>query len=211
MATQKQNTLLNEAYITITNAMNNPQLQAALSHYGYTPARLQTGLERHTAAKQLTQQRQRAIITAKETAELYQSSREQLIELFQAHREIARVAYKREAAYTDHLKLTGARESTLVDLLAQAETFYANVPAPMMEKYSVSRKELNEVAKLATKVQDLQAMQRDTQSQVQSLAQMRLLAIKSLQTWMRRFLTVAKVALEEQPQQLEALGQTVAS
>ena len=211
MANQTQNTLLNEAFITISNALNNPQLQEALSHYGYTAPRLRTGLEHHAAAKQLTQQRQRAIQTAKETAELYQRSREQLVDLFQTHREVARVAYKREAAYTDHLKLTGARETALVDLLVQAENFYANVPVPMMEKYHVPRKELNEVAKLVTKVQELQAMQRDTQSQVQSLTQLRLRAIKALRTWMRRFMTVAKVALEEQPQQLEALGQTVAS
>ncbi len=130
----------------------------------------------------------------------YQSSREQLVALFQMHREVARVAYKREAAYTDHLKLTGARETTIVDLIVQAETFYANVPVPMMEKYHVPRKELNEVVKLITKVQELQAMQRDTQSQVQSLTQLRLRAINALQTWMRRFMTVAKVALEEQPQ-----------
>ena len=81
----------------------------------------------------------------------------------------------------------------------------------MMEKYGVPRKELNEVAKLATKVLNLQAMQRDTQSQVQTLTQLRQQALKNLQTWMRRFLTVAKVALEEQPQQMEALGKTVAS
>ncbi|MGB3780802.1 MAG: hypothetical protein WA960_20735 [Tunicatimonas sp.] len=211
MANQTQNALLNEAFVTITNALNNPQLQEALSHYGYTAPRLRTGLERHATAKQLTRQRQRAIQTAKETAELYQSSREQLVERFQMHRELARVAYKREAAHTDHLKLTGARETTIVDLLAQAETFYANVPTAMMEKYHVPRKELNEMTKLVAKVQELQAMQRDTQSQVQSLTQLRLRAIKALQTWMRRFMTVAKVALEEQPQQLEALGQTVTS
>ena len=95
------------------------------------------------------------------------------------------------------------------DILAQAETFYTQIPVPMMEKYHVPRKELNEATKMVTKVRELQALQRHTQAQVQSLTQQRLQAIESLQTWMRRFMTVAKVALEEQPQQLEALNQTV--
>ena len=211
MANQTQNALLSEAFMTISNAMNNPQLQEALGRYGYDAARLQTGLAQHTTVKQLTQQREQATQTARETATRYQRSKEQLIELFQMHREVARIAYKREPEYTDHLKLTGPRQTATVDLLAQAETFYANVPVSMMEKYRVPRKELDEMAKLVAKVQELQALQRDTQSQVQSLTQMRLRAIKALQAWMRRFLTVAKVALEERPQQLEALGKTVAS
>ena len=209
MPSKTQNALLGEAYVAIRNAMNNPKLQEALGRYGYDAARLQEGLTQHATVKQLTQQREQATQTARETAALYQSSKEQLVGLFQMHREIARIAYKREAAYTDHLKLTGARQTVIVDLLAQAETFYANVPVPMMEKYGVPRKELNEVARLVTKVQELQALQRDTQSQVQSLTQTRLQALETLQTWMRRFMTVAKVALEEQPQQLEALNRTV--
>lgn len=209
MVKQSQNALMGRAFVAIRNAMNNPRLQVPLQRYGYDDARLQEGLARHTAVKQLTQQRKQATQTERETAALYQSSKEQLVELFQMHREIARIAYKREAQYTDHLKLTGARQTVIVDLLAQAEDFYANVPVPMMEKYRVPRKELNEVARLVTKVAELQALQRDTQSQVQSLTQTRLQALEALQAWMRRFMTVAKVALEEQPQQLEALNQTV--
>ncbi len=207
--TQKQNVLLDKAFVAISNAIHDSQLQAALADYGYDAARLQGGLTRHTTVQQLTRQRGQATQTARETAALYQQAKEQLTELFQMHRELARIAYRREAQYTDHLKLTGPRQTNLPDLLAQAETFYAQVPVALMERYRVPRKELNEVAKLVTKVRELQAMQRRTQGQVQSLTQTRLRALKDLQTWIRRFMTVARVALEEQPQQLEALSQTV--
>ena len=130
---------------------------------------------------------------------------------FQSHRDTARFAFKREAKYADHLKLTGALETTTANMMIQVETFYGNVPVAMMEKYRVSRKELNETAKLVTQVRDLKAMQDHTQSQVQSLTQARLRALEALQTWMRHFMTVAKVALAKRPQQLEALNQTVAS
>ena len=209
MPSKTQNALLSEAYVAIHNGMNNPQLQEALSRYGYDATRLQAGFAQYTTVQQLTQQREQATQTDREAAALYQSSKEQLVALFQMHREIARIAYKREAQYTDHLKLTGARQTVIVDLLAQAETFYTNVPVPMMEHYRVPRKELNEVAKLVAKVRELRAMQRDTQSQVQHLTQMRQRALEDLQTWMRHFTTVAKVALDAQPQQLEALHQTV--
>ena len=211
MARYKQTVVLEEAYVAISNALHRPDLQTPLSRYGYDQTRLQEGLAQYTTVKQLTQQREQATQTARETATLYQQSKEQLIELFQMHRDIARIAFRREAQYADHLKLTGPRETNLTDLLAQAKTFYAQVPAEMMELYRVPRKELNEVAKLVTKVRELQAMQRHTQSQVQSLTQTRTQALKELQTWMRRFMTVARVALEEKPQQLEALNQTVAS
>lgn len=208
---EKQNVLLQKAYVALNNAQRDPELQAALARYGYDAARLQEGLTRHATVEQLTQQRKQATHAARETAALYQSSKEQLVDLFQMHREIARIAFRREAQYTDHLKLTGRRETNLADLLVQAETFYKQVPVAMMERYRVPRKELNEVAKVVTKVRELQAMQRHTQSQVQSLTQTRLRALEDLHTWMRRFMTIARVALEEQPQQLEALSRTVAS
>ena len=211
MSTQKQNALLTKAYVAISNATHDPLLQAALARYGYDATRLREGSAHHATVNRLTQQRERATQTARETALLYQQSKEQLIELFQTHRELARLAYRREAQYTDHLRLTGPREKGLSDMLAQAETFYTHVPVPLMEKYHVPHKELKEAAKLVTKVRELQAMQRHTQSQVQSLTRSRRQALKQLQTWMRRFMTVARVALEEQPQQLEALSQTVPS
>ena len=207
----KQNVLLEESYGALTNAVHNPELLAALSGFGYDEVKLREGLTRHTTVKQITQQREQATHTARETAVLYQRSKERMIEQFQLHRDTARFAYRREAQYTDHLKLTGSRETTTANLMVQAETFYRNVPVAMMEKYRVSRKELNETAKLVTQVRDLKAMRNHTQSQVQSLTQARLQALEALQTWMRHFMTVAKVALAEQPQQLEALNQTVAS
>lgn len=209
MPKQTQNALLGEAYVAITNTLNNPELQASVGRYGYDEARLREGLAHHSAVKQRTQQREQATQTARETAALYEEAKKQLLELFQMHREIARLAFKWEDKYTDHLKLTRRMQRATVDMLAQAETFYGNVPVPMMEKHRVSRKELNEAATLVTQVQDLQAMRDHTQSQVQSLTQARLQALEAMQTWMRRFITVAKVALEEQPQQLEALNQTV--
>lgn len=206
----KQNLFLEQTYGAITNALNDPSLLAALVVYGYHEARLQEGLNLYTHVKQLTQQREQATQAAGEASAMFQSARDRLMTLLQAHRDTARLAYKREAAYTDHLKLTQRLKGATADRLAQAETFYANVPRAMMEKYQVPRKELNEAAKLVAQVRDLHAVQRKAQGQVQTLTQARLQALKELEVWMRRFMKVAKVALEEQPQQLEALYQTVA-
>lgn len=211
MAQQTQNVLLEEAYVAITNALNVSQLQEPLRSFGYDEAKLRGGLAHHTTVKQLTQQREGATQTARETSALYQRTLKQLTELFQLHRDTARLAYKREAQYIDHLKLTARRKDASADMLAQAETFYANVPVAMMEKYRISAKEIAETAKLVTQVRDLKAMRTHTQSQVQSLTRARNQALSALQTWMSHFMTIAKIALEQQPQQLEALNRTVAS
>ena len=211
MARQTQNVVLDQAYEAITNALNNPELREPLGHYGYDEAKLQEGLSYHARVKQLSQQRKRTTQTARETAALYQESKEHLIDLFQTHRDTARLAYKREAAYTDHLKLTGSRQTAVANLLAQADTFYLNVPVPMMEKYRVSRRELQETAQLVEQVRNLKALRQHTQGQVQNLTQTRLRALEALQRWMRHFLMIAKVALASQPQQLESLHHTVTS
>ena len=101
MSKKAQNARLEEAYVAITNARTIPELRDVLSRYNYGEAQLNEGLARYTAVQQLTQQREQATQTARETTGLYQASRERLIDLFQVHRDTARLAYKREVKYTD--------------------------------------------------------------------------------------------------------------
>ncbi|MEM6845532.1 MAG: hypothetical protein AAF632_25180 [Bacteroidota bacterium] len=207
----KQNNFLNQVYVALTNALNSSELLALLQQYGYNDKKLRDGLKLYERVEQLNQQQQLTTHAAKTASQTLQDTRQRLIEIFQIHLETARLAYKREAGYEDVLSLTQARSKTTPDLLAQAKRFYANIPVALMEKYHVPQKELNEVAKLVEQVKELVALQRKTQAGMQSLTQTRQTAMFELKDWMKTFFTIAKIALRDHPQQLEALDIVVSS
>ena len=79
----------------------------------------------------------------------------------------------------------------------------------MMEKYVVTNKEMTDASRLVDRVQDLLALQTKAKSLPQQLSDTRQQTLDKLQAWMHRFEKIAKIAFEDQPQQREALGQTV--
>ena len=207
----KQSSFLNQVYIALTNALNTPSILALLEVYGYNAKKIREGLKQYEKIEQLKQQQEDATLEARMASQTLQSARQQLITLFQMHLETARMAYKREADYTDTLLLVQPRSKTTPELLAQTKRFYNNIPIALMEKYHAPQKELNEAAKLVAQVKELVALQRKTQAQVQTLTQIRKAALADLKDWMRTFYTIAKLALREHPQQLEALDIVVPS
>ena len=68
---------------------------------------------------------------------------------------------------------------------------------------------LNEARKLVEHVETLDILRQQTKSQLQILTQQKQEALAELEQWMRRFYRIARIALEDQPQQLEALGLVV--
>lgn len=207
----KQNNFLQQVYIALTNALNSPEILALLQEFGYDDKKVRDGLKRYDKVVQLNQQQQLVTLEARTASRALQESRQQLTTIFQSHLDIARLAYKREAGYTDTLSLTQARGKTTPDLLAQTKRFYANIPVALMEKYHVPQKELTEANKLSQQVMDLVALQRRTQGQMQEFTQVRKAAVAELKDWMNTFFTIAKIALREHPQQLEALDIVVPS
>ncbi len=75
-----------------------------------------------------------------------------------------------------------------------------------MQAYGVTKGELEQAG--ATVAAFIQSQQQQTQktSAVQLTTQQRNVALKQLQRWVRGYRSIARVALEDQPQLLEVLG-----
>ena len=207
---ENQDQFLQRVYIALTNALNVPQLLATLAQYTYDANKIGEGLGLYHRIENLARQREQAQEAQYRTTQLLNEAKEELLSLFKIHADTARLAYQREAAqYQDTLRLTGPVPRATAACLKHIKRFYAHIPAPMMDKYRVARKELNQGVQLVERVQELLALQKKTMSQPQQLTEARQQAFTELQTWMRRFDKMAGIALDDQPQQREALGQTV--
>ena len=206
---EKQTHFLHRVRLTLTNALNTPELLAALTVYSYNASKIQEGISLYDTITDLTRQRERAQEAQYQATQLLNAAKEELLYMFKIHVNTARLAYRREAEYQDTLRITRTLPRETAACLEHIQRFYAHVPAPMMTKYRVSSKELTETARLVERVQELLALREKAMSQPQQITEARQRAFAELQTWMRHFDTIARVALAEQPQHLEALGQVM--
>lgn len=202
---------LKQARLAIANAQETPAIAAALAEFGYGAERMQQGQALYDAA--LTAQQQQQIEYGDQygaTAAL-QEARDRAQASYMRLVKISRIVTRNDPARQQKLGLNGARRQSLSGWLQQAQQFYvcalgdADFLAGLaeygmsQEKVTAGRTELDAVVA----AQDLQARER---GEAQAATQTRDLAFDALREWLSDFITIARIALEEQPQLLESLG-----
>ena len=204
-------TLLSQAQLAIDGALTNPQILAALSTCGYTPQRLQTGKQHYTraTAAQLTRTRQvgQQITATANLNAVWASARKSYIRSVK----IARIAFKQDAGTRVQLGLNGPRQRTLSSWLTQADQFYQNaLSSPTilsaLGAYGITKAKLKDGLAQLEAVEAANLIQERAKGDVQAATEERNAAVKDLQSWLSDYRAIAKIALEDTPQQLEALG-----
>lgn len=206
-----QSHYLHQAAVTIDNALNNPTILSHLSEYGYTAPRLRAGRALYEAvtAAQLTQQaaqgEQVSATAALNTA--WKAAKES----YTPHLKIARIAFKDRGGIATELALTGRRKKDLASWLAQASQFYTNALANEqtltgLAQYGITDKKLKAAQAKVTALAAANALQKKRKGEAKSATEKRDQCLAELRSWLSDFRAVAKIALAENPQRLEALG-----
>ncbi|MEQ9437951.1 MAG: hypothetical protein RIG62_02845 [Cyclobacteriaceae bacterium] len=204
-------TLIRQFKIATHNALAFPEILQQLEQHTLNEAKVKEGKKIGQRAIQLRQQHQQLKADSKEATRLFQEAFAKADFLYGEHRTLAQVAFKDQATAWDKLNLNGSRKLPLIHWLEQAQQFYSNaLPyTDTLAKYNMPQATLNEARKLVDHIETLDILRQQTKSQLQVLTQQKQEAMTELEQWMRRFYRIARVALEEQPQHLEALGLVV--
>ncbi len=207
----KETYFLNQVDVAVDNALNTPEILTQLAVYGYDEKKIKQGRAMRMALDELMMQQEDAHLAAKDATRVLNEARQQVDTLFSTHLSIARIAFRDDITFWNALKLGQARERNLPDWLTQVQRFYTRIAvvAKQMERYNVPQKELIETRKLIAQIGGLQRLQKKAKGQAQVATQDKNNAINDLELWMRRFMRIARVALDENPQQLEMLGVVV--
>ncbi len=207
----KETYFLNQVDVAVDNALNTPEILEQLAVYGYDEKKIKQGRAMRVELDELMMQQEDAHLAAKDATRVLNEARQQADTMFSTHLSIARIAFKDDPTFWNALKLGQARERGLPDWMVQIQRFYTRivVVAKEMEKYNVPQKELIETRKLIAQIGNLQRLQKKAKGQAQVATQNKAKAINDLELWMRRFFRIARVALDQNPQQLEMLGVVV--
>jgi len=202
---------LSRAHTALTNVQTDPMLREALGAYGYNEAVLQEG----QALLDRAQTAQQAMLAEYgrqyDATDAVRSAYEEANAVYMRHVKIARVALKNRRGAAAALQLLGDRKASIRGWLEQATTFYDNALAnddvqAALARFNITPEVLADAQADVQAVADANSAQEQEKGDAQDATQARDAAVDAFDDWMADFRVIARVALEERPQQLEKLS-----
>lgn len=199
------------AQVMIENSLADPVVKEALATYGYSGETLAAGktLYEETIALQNTQKKEYGdqVAATSELNDIWETADQQYMKTLK----IARIAFQDHPKADRAVMLFGRRKESLSGWLAQAQIFYANIlnDADLMDslvKYGYTTEKIQQESTLLNQIAAKNQEQRKEMGEAQASTQARDKKIDELAKWVSDLRAVAKVALADDPQQLEKLG-----
>lgn len=205
------NTFLQQVRLVVQNSQAVPEIANALADFGFDAARIQTGADLLATAEALT------AAQVKEYSEQYQATAEldkaqaAADDLYGLHRRLAKLALSDEPERQKAMLLHENRKRSLDSWLGQAGVFYKNALGDpdvlaALARYNVTEAKLREGQTAVVAVANLNAVQEKEKSDAQKATKSRDAALDALNDWYTEYRELARIALEDNAQRLEALG-----
>ena len=205
------NSFLQQVHLGIENAQQAPAINEALALYGCDAARLEAGEMLLASAEN------RQAAQVKKYSEQYQATAA-LNEAKTAgdkhyglHRRLAKLALRDDPEAQKALLLHERKKQALDPWLGQAGVFYKNALnneaiLAALAQYNITPEKLTEGQTAVNAVATLNAAQEKGKSEAQKATKQRDAALDALEDWYIEFRVLARIALEDDAQLLEALG-----
>jgi hypothetical protein len=195
----------------ILGVLNNPEIQNKLTAYGYTAERIAEGkqlLEAVTSliAAQVNEYGEQYAATDEQDKFLTATYANYMIAV-----KVARVAFKKQPDMLARLSLTGERPRSLSGWLRCARILYTNLldtpdALAAITAFGYTAEQLQQELSNVNAVENLHSQQLSKKSAAQQTTQERDKAFDELCNWYSDFRAIARIALYDKSQLLEALG-----
>jgi len=205
-----------DAALVITNTQEHPEIAAALDALGYDAAAVQAGRALLDTACGLYDAQIKEYGEQHAARQAFLAASQQADKAYAAHRRLAKVAFKSDMQRQTDLHLNDRKPQAFNPWYEQARHFYTALLADAEAQAQLARYKITPEALTAAQAQVEQTMtlktaQKQEIGEAQEATQKRDTAIETLAEWLGDFRVVARIALEDTPQLLEALGMAVIS
>lgn len=207
---------LENARIAIENALNNETILTALSEWGYPREKLEVGKTLYETAASAQRQQKKEYGEQVGATDTLDRTRTTAQKTYARLTKVARAVLSDNPGALRELDLNGRRKQSLAGWLAQADQFYQQTlanPAILeaLGEYGVTTAKLEAGRAQLEAIRAAKTVQEMEKGEAQRATQVRDTALEELNIWLDRYLQIARVALEDDPQLLEALGILVRS
>ena len=207
---------LEQYRVALDNVEQQPQIAAVMAEYGYGPEEVANGKAILAAARQAYETNRVEDDETSEAYKLFETKKEELDTTYSNDRKKAKVVFRNEPLTLERLGISGSVPRAYVRWLETVKTFYSEALADetvqnKLARLKVTAEGLNGASTLIGEVESARTGYLREKGESQEATKTKDAAFSQLDDWMRDFYDVARIALDEKPQLLEALGLLVRS
>ncbi len=203
--------LIDSAELGITNAKNKQEIADSVALFGYTTEEIAKGETLLATAQKEWNDNQRENDEAKEAFNTFSEAREVLQKHYTSDRKRAKVIFRKNSLIKEKLQIGGRTPQAFLPFIAITEKLYTELKADETLLAQLARMQftpelIDERLALIAKVKSRRAAYYKEKGESEEATRTKDKALAALEEWLSDFHATAKIALEETPQYLEALG-----
>jgi hypothetical protein len=207
---------LYQVNMLFTNSITDDVIKGAVCNFGYTESRLAEGKRMYEDLDAIEAEHGNKSV---EKVTLYGRKKEKqkgLMRSYMKYLKIARIAFVSNIEAREALMIDGPRERTYKKWVFQISVFCNNLLDsseywPELEKYGVTKKHIQELKSELIEMNELSDKGAKVTGLVKMLTQKKQKQTMKVQSWVSDYIKIARIALEDAPQNLEKLGIIVKS
>jgi len=204
-----------EYAMTLKNAETQSDISPLMAERGYNTDAFAEGNALLQDAVEKEEDYMAKSILAKNSSKDSIEKRAQYRSIYMSHRKLAKVIYRDDGEATETLGLKGVTPVKFSAWYAMATQFYktVNTNTTIKTKFMsrVPQSEVDDILSLGEAVKTADALRFKHKGEVEDATERKNLAANKITQWMKEFYLVAKMALKDRPQLLEALKIVVKS
>jgi len=202
---------LMNAQVALDNAVNEQEILDEMGYFGYDQAKLEYGRELLGQAMDLIAGQKASYGDQFAATDTVDAAWEEANKVYMKFVKVSRIAFRENRVGIKKLGLKGPRKKAMAHWIVQTRQFYTNalddfVMKESLAAFGITEEKLEMGLAMVNNVEEMNARQQAQKGDAQQTTVDRNAALEEIQQWIRDFRGVARVALEERPQQLEKLG-----
>lgn len=208
--------LLENYRITFENVENVALIKSELAEFGYDENKIAEGRALYQEAQRLFDQNKAETEEEKQAYAKFQTAYTELGKTYTKHRKSAKVALMTQQEAWTKFRLATAESDAYLQWVDDVKTFYTQVRdsqehRAILEQFKITSDDAQTALTQIAELQNLRTIYEKERGESQDATQNKNKAFGEIAQWMKQFFAVAKIALDDHPQLLEALKRVVKS
>ncbi|WP_372651797.1 hypothetical protein [Draconibacterium sp.] len=207
---------LEQYRVSLTNVEIQPEMAAGMAEFGYDTTVIAEGKTLLAATRQVFDLNKTEDDETSEAYATFKTLKEQLDAIYRLHRKKAKVIFRNEPLLLEQLGIAGRLPKAYVKWLETMRRFYnvagrdPQIQAKLL-RLKITAEDITNAMSLITDLEAARGEYLREKGESQEATRAKDAAFERMDDWMSEFYAVAKIAMEDKPQLLEALGKLVRS
>ena len=210
-ASRAESAILERYRVALENVEAQTEIATIMAEFGYDSAMIEDGKNLFTKTRQAYDLNVKEDDETSQAYSNYKAKMNQMEDTYSLHRKKAKVIFRKDLEVMKRLVLDGSVPKAYVRWLEIVKKFYSEMLSDTelqtkLSRLKVTADDLNSANALLTELEAARADYLREKGESQDATTAKDTAFTELDDWMREFYAVARIALEDNIQLLEALG-----